>query len=236
MKILTWNMQGGHGKDVEKTILLHTTLVSGKYDVICLQEATEPLGSFELMKDYELMNNKDGIPLYRMPQKRDQRSSNNEIYKYTAVYYKWGYTNKRCSLITYVKDDNSMDSCGAYFYKDTKDGTTRPMLWVIHNNIFIGNIHLKSGKPNEAFEQFLYFKNKIVNEPNYCIIGDYNIDALENDLEDVKFHHVKEATHIHGACLDYMYASGVEPEEFKRIAPPELPELYSDHYPVEYII
>lgn len=129
MKILTWNMQGYDGVG-DKTSLLSGWLNTGEYDVVCVQEATRPLGSFEHIGDI------NGISVWRMPRPYNPPRGVTHIYDYTAFYYPWGNANLRCSLVTYMKNfDDIRDNCGVYYNPQNLDA--RQMLYVFHNGSYI---------------------------------------------------------------------------------------------------
>lgn len=228
MNILTWNMQGYMGS-VEKPDILVNFLNDGFYDVVCVQEATQPLGSFKCV------GKKNDIEVYKMPDPYNKPRSSNKITDYTAFYYQWGNANFRCSLTTYVKDFTSKDFFGVFIDNEFEDA--RQMLYVTHYGVYIGNIHLISGNPNAAFKQFNNFKtmmSQLPNNPPFCIIGDYNIDALTDQKirKENKFYYIQEPTQQSDGCLDYMYAELFSPKKIERI---DEPGKYSDHSPVSYI-
>lgn len=226
MNILTWNMQG-YTATGDKPNILDKLLNNGFYDVVCVQEATQPLGSFKYV------NKINNIEVYKMKVPYHIPRTSNNITNYSALYYPWGNGNLRCSLVTYVKNFTIADPCG-FHNSPFKDA--RPMLWVSHEGWFIGNIHLISGNSAAAFKQFENFRDamrSLPGNPPFCIIGDYNIDALteQNIREEKKFYYVQEATQISGGCLDYMYAEQWTPMKLNKI---DEPGKYSDHSPVLY--
>lgn len=228
MNILTWNMQGYSGIG-EKSDILVKFLNDGFYDVVCVQEATQPLNSFEFV------GSKNDVSKFEMRKPYHSPRTSNHIYDYTALYYPWGNTNLRCSLVTYVKNFTSADFFGVFIDNEFEDA--RQMLYVTHNGVFIGNIHLISGNPNSAFKQFNNFKtmmSQLPDNPPFFIIGDYNIDALTDQKirNENKFYYIQEPTHQSGGCLDYMYAELFSPTKIERI---DEPGKYSDHTPVSYM-
>lgn len=228
MNILTWNMQG-YTATGDQPNILYQLLNDGFYDVVCVQEATQPLNSFKFV------GSKDDVSKFEMRKPYNSPRTSNHIYDYTALYYPWGNTNFRCSLVTYVKNFTSADFFGLFIDNEFKDA--RQMLYVTHNGVFIGNIHLISGNPNAAFKQFKNFRDamrSLPGNPPFCIIGDYNIDALteQNIREEKKIYYVQEATQISGGCLDYLYAEQWTPMKLYKI---DEPGRYSDHSPVSYI-
>lgn len=228
MKILTWNMQG-YGGLGEKPTLLAGLLNKGEYDVVCLQEATQPLLSFQCL------GTNNGVEIYQLPAPRHGQRAVNQINNYTALYYAWGNVNMRCSLVTYVKNFADFKHCG--IVHDMNNHNARPMLWTFHNGLYIGNIHLISGNEPIAIQQFNNFRAVMPAGVPYCIIGDYNINSfnnrgiisLNNHFYDVGIY--DQSTHTGNACLDYMYSPHMMPSAFLRL---DQPGRYSDHSPVEY--
>ena len=226
MKILTWNMQGQGGIG-DKATILHNILNTGEYDVLCIQEATEPLGSYCVREAH------DGIVWCTMRQPIYPRT--NQDYLYTVLYYEWGTGNSRCSLATYVKTALII-SAGIYISPITRN--IRGMLYVtLTNNYLIGNIHLISGNENLAYQQFLQLWNYaayVAPILNKCLIGDFNINAMANRNtinQNMRFYDVGIKTQQSGGCLDYMYSPQTIPQQWMRL---DEPGRYSDHSPVIY--
>lgn len=102
MNILTWNMQGG-GVNSNKPIIIDGFLKDGKYDVICTQEATAPSGCWNFVKNY------NGVEIYKNNISTNSERIKNSHKDYFALYKKYGNSNNRCSMITYVKPELLMD-------------------------------------------------------------------------------------------------------------------------------
>lgn len=225
MNILTWNMQGSKGEADKQNVLINF-LNKRFYDVICLQEASEVLGSYTK----EVDSNAE-LKVYQ---------STNRHSLYTAIYYHWGKSNPRCSMITYVKNDLYKN---AFLVKNNqKFKNTRGMVCVeTQDSTYICNVHLISGEKVEStYSQFEDFKKQINEKKPHIIIGDYNINALMNReiiAPKFNFYDVGSPTHynltVPDSCLDYMYSSNQLRCTINKIGEPG---YYSDHSPVQYVI
>lgn len=210
ISLVTCNMQGGGGADTSKNSLLDNWMQAG-VNVICLQEATNPLGRFEFSRN-------DGeIGLYKSPP--PLRSGLREQNQYTCYYYQFGSGNSRCSLATYVL--NGSTTSGDFGIIITPpDPTTgnerRPLIWVkipistpIPSSLYIGNVHLTSGDPATAKSQFDNFKIGMSSKVPYVIAGDFNMPLpyiQANFPDHINFRHPPVATHQSGNILDYVYS------------------------------
>lgn len=221
-------MQGKCGIG-DKPAILGTMLADGRYDIICLQEATEPLGCY----NHRVMHG--DVMWCNMPLPLHPRESQHS-HNYTALYHRRGNVNSRCSMVTYIKT-NLLQNAGVYTY--IQNNAVRGILYVQMNIGFnVGNIHLSSGNENAAYgqlNQYIQFMQTL--GAPFCIIGDYNINSLNNrdriSLNN-RFYDVGiygQSTHTGNACLDYMYSPHMVPIAIVRL---DKPGRYSDHSPVAY--
>lgn len=229
MKVLSWNAQGYAGQ-VDKFVIIRDLLNTGKYDVICIQEAGHALGSFDQIIQ-------GGNPMILECKQPSHTREVSQLHNYRAIYYEWGNTNFRCSMVTYVRKED-YHSHFVYVPPMTKEirGCLGVTIKTNVTNIIIGNIHLISGVPNVAYEQFEEFRNylRTGNVP-FIIIGDFNIDALSypKDISPEKhFYPINVKTQKSGGCLDYAYSEEYPPLEYGILVEPE---VWSDHAPVVYV-
>lgn len=241
MRILTWNMQGGHSSAAGKETVLLQILNSGEYDVVCVQEATAPLASF-----------KDSIfpglfPIQkRMPPPRYPPRGVNHIYEYTAVYYPWG-ANLRCSQVIYIKTAVMSATAFPMTISATGFPGTRGMLCVpTVAGRWVCSVHLISGAPAGARGQFTSFITQananVLFATGYVVVGDFNINAfdpvhyppLPAAVPGGTFHHSAMVTQVSGGCLDYMYARVPVIPLPVAVARVDMPGTYSDHSRVSF--
>ena len=234
MKVLSWNAQGYAGQ-VEKFTKIREWLNTGEYDVICIQEAGHPLGSF----DQTIQNGNPKILECKQPYHTREVS---QLHNYRAIYYEWGDTNFRCSMVTYVRKE---DYYSHLVYVPPMPKEIRGCLGVTIKtnvtNITIGNIHLISGVPNVAYGQFVEFRNYLsaFNEP-FIIIGDFNVNAIsnqplistQNHFYPIIINNQIIKTQLSGGCLDYAYSEKIPPQKYGILA---APGVLSDHAPIVYI-
>lgn len=234
MKVLSWNAQGYAGQ-VDKFIFIRDLLNEDDYDVICIQEAGGALGSFDQVIQ-------DGNPKILECKQPSHPREVSKLHNYRAIYYRWGDTNFRCSMVTYVKKE--------YYYSHfvyvplTMKGIRGCLGVTIRTdvtNIIIGNIHLISGVPKVAYEQFVEFRNHLsTSHKPFIIIGDFNIDAIsnqplistQNHFYPIIINNQIIKTQKSGGCLDYAYSEIYPPSEYGILA---TPGDLSDHAPVFYI-
>lgn len=234
MKILSWNAQGYAGQ-MDKSVIISNLLNTGEYDLICIQEAGDALGRFDQIK-------KDGNPKILECKQSSHQREVYQLHNYYAIYYRWGDTNFRCSMVTYVKKEYY---CSHFVYVPPMTKEIRGCFGVTIKmdvtNITIGNIHLISGVPKVAYEQFVEFRNYLstFNKP-FIIIGDFNIDAIsnqpfispQNHFYPIIINNQIIKTQKSGGCLDYAYSEIYPPSEYGILA---APGVLSDHAPVVYI-
>lgn len=218
MTVVIWNMQGGgFATGTNKSTILNNffTKGGGYHDVICIQEATEPLPSFN-----KTVGEQDGICVFKTtPPQPGQRCSPRfptddntpGIHNYTCYYYKWGDKNARCSLATYVKNGlyNFGVDCG--IIQPTFGDTVRPTLWikVPTADITVANIHLPSGNPVLALKTFQNIREEVkkLSPRRYAVLGDFNIHVtdLEKHQDAKYFQAIVGSTQQSGNTLDYVY-------------------------------
>lgn len=205
MQIVTWNMQGiGGTKFLEKLKMLDYLFKSG-FDVICLQEATSSLGSFE-----NCINGPDNILIFS--QNHSNKTRRQPVHNYFCFYYEWKKKNGRCSLAIYTK--LLVQECGL-INPPPSCGNSRPLLWIRHLYTYIGTVHLPSGKPGLAWKCFDSFNqamcSKALPAERYVIAGDFNMPPEfinENDKEGGNYYTIGPCTQKSGQILDYIYCKG----------------------------
>lgn len=194
--IVSWNMQGGSFKtDVGKALHLESFMGKG-YDCICVQEATEPLPSFDVLEGESPTGS---IKIFT-------RSSHLPSSPYYCCFTSWGEGNSRCSMAIYAKRQISKYELVSY------SSEARPMLLVNLGVCLVGNVHLTSGNPKKALKEFKRYKSYIMGRsrklPSF-IVGDFNMDwhyISDNFPEELNnFHHAGTPTHQSGSILDYVY-------------------------------
>lgn len=217
--LLTWNMQGN------KPETLGAYLASGKYDVVCVQESSAPLRSF----DEVLLTRSHATYVAHCSSERLKDKS------YTGYFIEWSRTeggNIRCSLTTYVRNNVAHQ----FFARvESKVESTRPLLCVDVRGFVIGNLHNISSAPAKAQQNALDFINYCndLRRP-YCIAGDFNINALDYPALNPRNHYYHPGckTQIKGGCLDYMYCT--QNAICERVL--DVPGVFSDHSPVVFTI
>lgn len=235
MKILSWNAQGYDGQ-VEKFVFIRTLLNTGEYDLICIQEAGHVLGSF----DQSVFGT--NYPIVYQQKENSESRSVNHLQEYYAIYYEWGSKNKRCSLVTYVKKCLYSES-SVYIPPMIRNirGGLITTINTVYGLVNVCNIHLQSGDPDFAWQQF---QEILVNMQGatypFIIIGDFNIDAIrsqpfispQNHFYPIIINNQIIITQKSGGCLDYAYSEIYPPSEYGILA---TPGNLSDHAPVFYI-
>ena len=234
MKILSWNAQGYDGQ-VEKFVFISNLLNTGEYDLICIQEAGHALGSFDQKKQ-------DGNPMILECKQPSRTRGVSQLHNYYAIYYEWGNTNFRCSMVTYVK--KCLYSKDNVYIPPMTRNIRGGLITTInpgHGLVNVCNIHLQSGDLDFALQQFqeilVYMRGKTY---PFIIIGDFNIDAIrnqplispQNHFYPIIINNQIIITQKSGGCLDYAYSEMYPPLEYGRLA---YPEELSDHAPVVYI-
>lgn len=196
LTIVSWNMQGGSFKtDVGKATHLESFMRAG-YDCICVQEATEPLPSFDMLREESPTGS---IKIF------STRSPHLPSSPYFCCFTSWGEGNSRCSMAIYAKKILRYELV-------SHSNEARPMLLVSLGDCLVGNVHLTSGNPKKAVEEFKRYKSHIMGcsrtLPSF-IVGDFNMDwryISDNIPEELpKFHHADAPTHQNGSTLDYVY-------------------------------
>lgn len=222
MEILTWNMQG------HKADTLNNVLSSGAYDVVCVQESTVPLASFD---EVGMATRSHATYVQHYTSARLQSHS------YTAYFVPWTRSeegNPRCSLTTYVKNTRRHA-----FYETLQSyyDFTRPLLCVEVDGLIICNLHNISGNVHSAKDNMRRFIDTLnATRRQYCIAGDFNIDAFthrDTISRDKHFYDPDTKTQVSGGCLDYMYSLWYVP---RTISCQAAPGIHSDHSPVAFSI
>lgn len=205
INVATWNMQGGGGKDTVKNAIVQQFFNDG-FDVICLQEVTNPLGSFTLRE-----MGHHGIEIaYPLPPAGRPHALNS----YVCFYKAWGI-NPRCSLAIYTRGPAS--TYGVISLPAHLGGAgQRPMLWVrVAPHYYVASIHLSQDAHGTMWDRFEHFKNELaalLPPGTHVIAGDYNLPP-----EYIVTHHVAELPHFtftpahvftqqNGLRLDYVYS------------------------------
>ena len=93
INVVTWNMQGGGGENTAKNAIFGEFFNDG-YDVICLQEMTNPLNSFS----HQVTGHNNVVIASPPPTTRRDHAPSN----YVCYYKQWG-VNSRCSLAIYTR-------------------------------------------------------------------------------------------------------------------------------------
>lgn len=206
INVVTWNMQGGGGTNTAKNAIVQQFFNDG-FDVICLQEATNPLESFSL-RDAD----HDNVEIaYPPPPTGRPHALNN----YFCYYLRWG-TNPRCSLAIYTRGLSlaySVISLPAHLASTDQ----RPMLWVrVAPHYYVASIHLSQAAPGTMWHRFEHFRTQLATwmvAGSSCIIaGDYNLPP-----DYIEAHHAAELPHFtftpahvptqqNGLRLDYVYS------------------------------
>lgn len=234
MKILSWNAQGYAGQ-MDKSVIISNLLNTGEYDLICIQEAGDALGRFDQIK-------KDGNPKILECKQSSHQREVYQLHNYYAIYYRWGDTNYRCSLVTYVKKCLYSES-SVYIPPMIRNirGGLITTINTVYGLVNVCNIHLYSGNPDFAWQQF---QEILVNMQGatypFIIIGDFNIDSRTIGSRTIGsrtiavhyFYSVGSSTQISGGCLDYAYSEHFRPYQMGKLCEPG---VYSDHSPVCYI-
>lgn len=224
MNILTWNSQG------YKPDQIINILGSGVYDIICIQEATQVLGSFN-----EIVFGTNYPIVYQQRVSTHPRSTNH-LQEYYAIHYEWGSQNTRCSLVTYVKKYLCFQS-SVYIPPMTRNirGGLITTINTGHGLVNVCNIHLYSGNPDFAWQQFQEILVYMQGANPFIIIGDFNIDSRTIGSRTIAVHYfysVGSSTQMSGGCLDYAYSEYFRPSQMGKLYEPG---IYSDHSPVYYI-
>lgn len=219
LTIASWNMQGGSFKtDVGKAAHLESFMSAG-FGCICVQEATEPLPSFDMLKE---TNHTGSIQIFSTQSPHLPSSS------YSCCFTSWGEENNRCSMAIYAKQIKWYETV---FYSSE----ARPMLLVDLGGCLVGNVHLTSGNPREALKEFIRYKNYIMSRsrklPSF-IVGDFNMDwdfiSARLFKDQYKFHHADTPTHQSGSILDYVYCGNPDMNIQVHVSDVR----YSDHFSV----
>lgn len=202
INVATWNMQGGGGADTAKNAIVQQ-LFNGRFDAICIQEVTNPLGSFSLR---EMRPN--GVEIaYPPPPARTSHALNN----YFCYYKRWG-VNPRCSLAIYTKAYTH--DCGAISLPADLGGSgQRPMLWVkVAPHYYVACIHLSQDAHGTMWSRFLHFRGELSLPGTHVIAGDFNLppDYIEThhaaELPHFAFTSANVTTQQNGLRLDYVYS------------------------------
>lgn len=234
MKVLSWNAQGYAGQ-MEKSVIISNLLNTGEYDLICIQEAGGALGSFDQVIQ-------DGNPKILECKQPSRPREVSNLHNYRAIYYRWGDTNFRCSLVTYVKKSLCFQS-SVYIPPMIRNirGGLITTINTVYGFVNVCNIHLYSGNPDFAWQQFqeilVYMQGATY---PFIIIGDFNIDSRTIGSSTIDsstiavhyFYSVGSSTQISGGCLDYAYSEHFRPYQMGKLCEPG---IYSDHSPVCYI-
>lgn len=209
INVVTWNMQGGGGTDTAKNAIVQQ-LFNGGFDAICLQEMTNPLGSFSL---WEAAGH-DGVEIAYPPPTGRPHVLNN----YFCYYLRWGTNNPRCSLAIYTK--GLALAYGVIPLPPILGGAgQRPMLWVrVAPHYYVASIHLSHAAPGMMWDRFEHFRNRLaalLPPGTHVIAGDYNLSP-----DYIEAHHAAELPHFtftpvlvptqqNGLRLDYVYSDAV---------------------------
>lgn len=192
---------GGFAGGIDKSGLLGQ-LFGKAYEVICIQEATEPLPSFDVRT-----LTPSGIWVCRQPAHTGITIRPASNY-YTCYFYRWG-TNPRCSLAIYTH----VPVTGFGAIHSVTPGL-RPMIYIRIGTNYIGNVHLPSRTDAFAASIFNEFRTgmNIMSYPGgYVIAGDFNMcrPYIDDHFPDWKdFHSITELTHQGGNIIDYIYYAG----------------------------
>lgn len=202
MQIVTWNMQGIGGTNLPEKVDMLNDLFKSGFDVICLQEATRSLGSFD-----NCTKGPDNILI--LNQNHSDKTRRQPVHDYFCFYYEWMKTNGRCSLAIYTK--HPVEKCGL-INPPPSSGNSRPLLWIKHLYTYIGTVHLPSGKPGLAWKYFDYFNqamcSKALPAARYVIAGDFNMPPefiKKHDKEGGNYYTIGTCTQKSGQILDYIY-------------------------------
>lgn len=234
-------MQGYFGQS-DKIVTLRNILKSNEYDVVCIQEAGDVLGSFSDEVYFE-----DDILVYGYPEPALLNLRKNPLSNYYAAVHYWGRQNYRCSMVVYVKKYLTYSFFALYFEKCG----LRPAVCVKYNDVIVANVHFVSGNPMFAKNQLIELIWKLNGKKfPYYIVGDFNINALspndKNDLSRELNGHLSgftgriispiAKTQASGGCLDHMFAvpSPLNGRFYTDIISP--PGYWSDHAIIKYFI
>jgi len=205
MQIATWNMQGMGGTNLLEKVNMLVYLFNLGLDVICLQEATRPLGSFN-----NCIRGSDNILIFS--QNHSDKTRSQPAHDYICFYYEWKKKNGRCSLAIYTK--LLVEKCGL-INPPPSSGNSRPLLWIKHQYTYIGTVHLPSSKPGLAWKYFEYFNqamcSKALSVERYVITGDFNMTPefiKKHDTEGGNYYTIGSFTQKSGQILDYIYCKG----------------------------
>lgn len=211
IKVVTWNMQGGGGADTAKNAIIQQ-FFNGGFDAICLQEMTNPLGSFEI----RTMLPNDVLVAHMRPSTTSRDPARN----YFCYYKRWGAT-PRCSLAIYTR--GPAVACGVISLPAHLASTDqRPMLWVrMATHYYVASIHLSQAATGMMWDRFDYFRTQLAGVlppgPRTLVIaGDYNRspEVLSAGHPGVHFTStpVNVSTHQSGGRLDYVYSDALVTE------------------------
>ncbi|KAA3691828.1 endonuclease/exonuclease/phosphatase family protein [Bacteroides salyersiae] len=230
IRVVTWNMQGGGGADTVKNSILESFFNNG-YNVICLQEVTNPLGSFRTrtLGHHDVVIASPPPPVRGRVHPRDN---------YVCYYRRWGF-NPRCSLAIYTRG-TSLDYGVITLPPALGGGGQRPMLWVrVAPNYYVASIHLSQAAHGTMWNRFDHFRSALaplMPGVTRVIAGDYNLspedltDGHPGEIAHFTFTPVGVKTHQRGGRLDYVYSNALVTNLFPS------PEFHSDHCYLTFIV